>query len=55
MPKLLIPTTGLILYALIRAGDLAIVSAIARDVLRAILYGIVAVLALIILIFALFL
>lgn len=55
MHELLIPTTVLILFVLVRAGDIAIMSAIARDVLRAVLYGIVAVLALIVLIFTLFL
>jgi hypothetical protein len=37
----------LLLFVLVRSGDLAISAAIARDIIRAVLYGIVAVLALI--------
>jgi len=41
------PQFILVLFVLIRAGDLAISSAIARDTIRSILYGFVAILALI--------
>jgi hypothetical protein len=49
------PTIIMLLYVCLRAGDLAICAAIARDIIRAVLYGIVAVLALIALIVALLL
>lgn len=44
---LLQPTSILLLFVLVRAGDLAIGAAIARQTIRAICYGVVAVLALI--------
>jgi hypothetical protein len=47
MATLINPQFILVLFVLIRAGDLAISSAIARDTIRAVLYGFVAVLALI--------
>ena len=46
--------TVLLLFVLVRAGDIAIGAAVVRDVLRAIFYGIVAVLALIALIVVVF-
>lgn len=54
MRTFLQPTMILILFVLVRAGDLAIGAAMARDTLRAVLYGIVAILALIAVIFVLF-
>jgi len=39
--------TVVLLFIVIRAGDLAIGAAIARDTIRAVCYGIVAILALI--------
>jgi hypothetical protein len=51
--RLLQPLIVLVLYALVRAGDIAIAAAIARDTVRAVIYGIVAILALIVLIIAL--
>ena len=53
MNALIAPTIILLLFVLVRAGDLAIASAVARDTIRAILYGIVALLALIALVVAL--
>lgn len=53
MKSLIQPTTILLLFICVRSGDLAIGAAIARDVLRAVLYGVVALLALIALIIAL--
>lgn len=47
MSTLIDPQFILILFVLIRSGDIAIGSAIARDTVRAIVYGIVAILALI--------
>lgn len=47
MSILLNPTFILLLFITVRAGDIAISAGIARDTVRAILYGIVAVLALI--------
>lgn len=47
MHTLIDPTFILVLFVLIRAGDIAITAGIARDTLRAILYGIVAILALV--------
>lgn len=52
--QLLQPLTVLLLFVLFRAGDLAISAGIARDTLRAVLYGIVAVLALIVLVLSFF-
>ena len=37
----------LLLFICVRSGDLAIGSAITRDIIRAVLYGIIAILALI--------
>lgn len=51
--NVLAPTIIILLYILFRAGDLAISAGIARDTIRAVLYGIVAILALIALILAL--
>jgi hypothetical protein len=42
------PLFLMVLYALVRSGDLAISAAIARSTIRAICYGIVAVFALLI-------
>lgn len=53
MKALIQPTTILLLFVCVRAGDLAIGAAIARDVLRAVLYGATSILALIALIVAL--
>ena len=47
MNTLLQPTTILLLFVLVRAGDLAISAANGRDFLRAIVYGFTALLALI--------
>jgi len=47
------PLIILLLFVVVRSGDLAITSAIARDTIRAILYGLVAILALVALIVAL--
>lgn len=44
----------LVIYALVRSADLAISHAIARDVIRAVIYGIVAVLALVFVVLSLF-
>jgi hypothetical protein len=46
-------TGVLLLFLLVRAGDLAITAAQGRDTLRAICYGVVAVLALVVIILAL--
>jgi hypothetical protein len=54
MHALIEPLNVILLFVLIRAGDIAIGAAVARDTLRAILYGIVAVLALIAVIFVVF-
>lgn len=50
MHTLIQPLVVLLLFVLVRAGDLAISSAMARDTIRAVLYGLVAILALIALI-----
>lgn len=47
MHALIEPLNAVLLYALVRAGDLAICAAVARDILRAVIYGIVALLALV--------
>lgn len=44
----------LVLFVLIRSADIAITSAMARGYIRAVSYGIVAILALIYIVFALF-
>ena len=46
MRTLIQPTFMLILFVLVRAGDLAISAALAHAIIRAVAYGIVAVLAL---------
>jgi hypothetical protein len=51
--QLLAPTIILLLFICVRSGDIAITSAQAHDVIRAICYGLVALLALIALIIAL--
>jgi hypothetical protein len=48
MNTLIQPLFVLVLFVAVRAGDLAITSAIARNTIRAVLYGIVALLALIV-------
>lgn len=53
MKSLLNPTIILLLFICVRAGDLAITAAIGKSVIRAVCYGIVALLALIALIVAL--
>jgi hypothetical protein len=53
MSQLLAPTIILLLFICVRSGDIAITSARVNDVIRAICYGIVAVLALIALVLAL--
>lgn len=47
MSTLLNPQFIVVLFVLVRAGDIAIGSAIARDTVRAIFYAVVAILALI--------
>lgn len=42
-----------LLFVLVRAGDLAITHALTRDIIRAVAYGLVAILALIVLILTL--
>lgn len=54
MHTLIQPLFVLALFVCIRAGDLAISAAIGRDTLRAILYGLTALLALIVMIVTLF-
>ena len=54
MKTLLQPLFLLLLFVLVRAGDLAISAAIAMSTVRAICYGLVAVLALIAVIITLF-
>jgi hypothetical protein len=54
MHTLIEPMTVVLLFVLVRAGDIAISAAAVRDVVRAICYGIVAVLALIALIVVVF-
>jgi hypothetical protein len=46
MRALIQPTFVLVLFVLVRSADLAISAAIARSVIRAVAYGIVALLAL---------
>lgn len=53
MRVLLQPAMVVVLFVLVRAGDLAISAAIARQTIHAVLYGLVALLALIVLVFAL--
>lgn len=54
MPTFIQPTFILVLFVCIRAGDLAITASVAKDTLRAILYGITAILALVAIIIMLF-
>jgi hypothetical protein len=54
MRTLIQPLFVLLLFVCVRSGDIAIGAAVARDVLRAILYGIVAILALIAILFMAF-
>ena len=44
----------LVLFVLVRSADIAISSAIARDYIRSVSYGFVAILALLYIVFALF-
>lgn len=55
MRTLIQPTVVLLLFVLVRAADLAITAALAHSIVRAICYGIVALLALIALLLALLL
>ena len=48
--KLLDATIILLLFVCVRAGDIAIMAGVGRDVLRAVIYGLVALLALIFLV-----
>lgn len=54
MQKLLQPQWVVVLFVLIRAGDIAIQAAAGRDSLRAIAYGFVAVLALLVVVLTVF-
>lgn len=54
MSTLIQSTFVLVLFVLVRCADLSISSAIARGYIRAVCYGIVAILALIYIVFALF-
>lgn len=53
MKELVAPTIILLLFICVRSGDIAITSAMARDVVRTLFYGIVALLALVALVLAL--
>lgn len=53
MRVLLQPQMVVVLFVLVRAGDLAISAAIARQTVRAVVYGLVSLLALIVVVFAL--
>ncbi len=44
----------IVIFVLVRSADLAISSAIARDIIRSIFYGIVAILALVFVVLSLF-
>ena len=48
------PLLLLAIYALVRSGDLTISHAIARDVIRAVVYGIVGILLLVFVVLSLF-
>lgn len=50
MHTFLQPLTIVLLFVLVRAGDVAITSGQAHDVVRALCYGVVAILALIVLV-----
>ena len=54
MNTLIQPLFILVFYVLIRSADIAISASIARDIVRAIFYGIVAILALIYVVITLF-
>jgi hypothetical protein len=54
MHTLIEPLNVILLFVLIRAGDIAIGAAVARDALRAIFYGVVSLLALIAMIVVVF-
>ncbi len=54
MRTLIQPTFVLILFVLVRASDLAISAALAHAIIRAVAYGIVAVLALLAVLLVLF-
>lgn len=54
MQKLLQPLLIVVLFVLVRAGDLAIQAAAGRDSLRAIAYGFVAILALLVVVLTVF-
>lgn len=54
MKALIQPNTVLLLFVCVRSADLAISSALAKSTIRAVCYGIVAVLALVALLFLLF-
>jgi len=54
MHALLQPLFVITLFVCVRAGDIAIGAAVGRDTLRAILYGLTALLALIVIIVTLF-
>lgn len=54
MRTFLQPAMIMVLFVLVRAGDLAIGAAMGRDTIRVICYGFVAILALIAVIFVLF-
>jgi hypothetical protein len=54
MRTLIQPLFVLVLFVLVRAGDLAITYALARSLIRAVAYGIVAVLALLAVLLSLF-
>lgn len=53
MHTLLQPLFILLLFVMVRSGDIAIGAVRTRDTLRAIVYGIVAILALVVLVIAL--
>ena len=54
MHTLLNPLLIMLLFIVVRAGNLAITYALGRDTLRAILYGLLALLALIVIILSVF-
>jgi hypothetical protein len=53
MRALLQPQMVVVLFVLVRAGDLCFCAAITHQTVRAVVYGLVALLALIVLVFAL--
>jgi len=54
MAVLLQPPFIILLFVLVRSGDLAISAGISRDTIRAICYGIIAILALVVVVLTLF-